>query len=58
MFRQQMNQEERNNCISYLQEEMKLLAFREIEERRCDEIFIQYHSNNSNITKQQLNAAF
>ena len=43
MFRQRIDQEERNKCLSYLQEEMKLIAFREIEQRLFDEVFIQYY---------------
>ena len=57
MFRQGIDQEERNKCISYLHEEMKLAAFREIEQRLFDEIFIQYHGGQVNMPREKLHNA-
>ncbi len=57
MFRQRIDREEYNKRLSYLQEEMKLTAFREIEQRLFDEAFIQYHGGQVDMPREKLNNA-
>lgn len=57
MFRQRVGQEELTKCLSYLQEEMKLAAFREIEQRLSDEMFIQYYGKQSDTPREKFHNA-
>jgi len=61
MFGRKIDQEERDKCLSYLQEEMKMIAFREIEQSLFDEVFIQYYRQDyekkGDMTREQLTNA-
>jgi len=54
MFRQRIDQEGHKKCLSYLQEEMKLWAFRQIEELLFNEVFVQYHDGQADIPREKL----